>query len=93
MSASPKKANARRRPGERANELTNGSGLRPRACDVNRTYGPSELCTWSVGPGICRFQTNQPCIARKLSQRTGAQLSYFGLGRSYYYQGEQLGYW
>jgi len=38
------------------------------------TYGPPELCTWSVAPGTCRFQTNDPRIAKKLSQRSGAGL-------------------
>ena len=46
--------------------------------EVNRdpfgTFGTPEVCTWSVGPGTCRFQTDQPCIARKLSQRSGAGL-------------------
>src|SRR5262245_56290360 len=38
------------------------------------TFGTEELCTWSVGPGICRFQTRSAEVARKLSQRNGAKL-------------------
>jgi hypothetical protein len=38
------------------------------------TFGPPELCTWRVGPNTCRFQTNEPRIARKLTQRSGAAL-------------------
>jgi hypothetical protein len=47
------------------------------------TFGPSELCTWSVGAGICRFQTNQPRIARKLSQRSEAQLVAYSVHGGY----------
>jgi hypothetical protein len=43
-------------------------------CDPFGTFGPPELCTWRVGPNTCRFQTNEPRIARKLSQRSGAGL-------------------
>lgn len=39
------------------------------------TFGPPELCTWRVGPDTCRFQTNDPRLARKLSQRSGAALT------------------
>jgi len=38
------------------------------------TFGTSQLCTWSVAPGSSRFQTCNPTIAKKLSQRTGARL-------------------
>jgi hypothetical protein len=47
------------------------------------TFGPPELCTWSVGAGICRFQTNQPRIARKLSQRSEAQLVAYSVHGGY----------
>ena len=42
--------------------------------DPFATFGPPELCTWRVGPNTFRFQTNEPRIARKLSQRSGAAL-------------------
>jgi hypothetical protein len=51
--------------------------------DRGDTYGPPELCTWSVGAGSCRFQTNQPCIARKLSQRSRAELVAYSVHASY----------
>ena len=44
------------------------------SADPLYTYGPPELCTWSVGAGSCRFQTNDPRIAKKLSQRSGASV-------------------
>jgi hypothetical protein len=37
-------------------------------------YGTVELCTWPVGGGVCRFQTRNPTLAKKLSQRRGARL-------------------
>jgi hypothetical protein len=72
-------ANARRLPGERVNELTNESRLRPLARDVNGTYGPPELCAWAVAPGVFRFQTNSPEIARKLSKRSKGRLVAWGI--------------
>jgi hypothetical protein len=33
-----------------------------------------ELVCWSYVPGVCRFQTSSPEIAKKLSQRSGARL-------------------
>jgi len=42
------------------------------------TFGNEELCTWRVGPGLCRFQTRRPDFARKLSQRTGVAWSISG---------------
>jgi hypothetical protein len=38
------------------------------------TFGDDELCTWRVGPGISRFQTRRPDLARKLSQRRNTHL-------------------
>jgi hypothetical protein len=38
------------------------------------TFGTTELCTWPVGPGICRFQTTSPEFAGKLADRSGAKL-------------------
>jgi len=38
------------------------------------TFGTPELCTWVVGPGICRFQTTSPAFASKLAERSGARL-------------------
>ena len=40
----------------------------------NDTFGTEELCTWPVGHGVCRFQTRSAKFARKMSQRSGAQL-------------------
>jgi len=74
MTTAAEKANARRQPGERVNELTDARRLRVSPRDVNATYGPPELCTWPVAPGTCRFQTTRPGFARKLSQRSGARL-------------------
>jgi hypothetical protein len=69
MIALPEKANAQRQPGKRVNQLTNGSRLRPRACDVNATYDPSELCAWQVAPGLFWIQTTEPQFSRKLEKR------------------------
>jgi len=43
------------------------------------TYGTPALCLWSVGPGVFRFQTNSPQIARKLAKRSKAQLVAWGV--------------
>jgi hypothetical protein len=51
--------------------------------DPFKTYGPPELCTWCYGPGICRFQTTSPQMARKLSQRRGASLVAWSLTNQY----------
>ena len=51
--------------------------------DRYHAFGPPELCTWSYGSGVCRFQTNNPDIARKLSQRAGARLVADSFGREY----------
>jgi hypothetical protein len=51
--------------------------------DPFKTYGPPELCTWCYGPGICRFQTTSPQIARKLSQRRGASLVAWSVTNEY----------
>lgn len=40
----------------------------------NDAFGTSELCTWPVGPGVCRFQTRSPEFARKFRDRAGANL-------------------
>src|ERR1041385_8451868 len=47
----------------------------------NRTYGSNsepfgttDLCTWPMGGGVCRFQTRRPALAKKLSQRSRARL-------------------
>lgn len=41
---------------------------------ASNTFGTPELCTWPVGPGICRFQTRSPEFARKFRDRAGARL-------------------
>jgi hypothetical protein len=65
-----KTANARRQVGE--------STLRVRIKGARvsdaESYGTANLCTWPVGGGVCRFQTRLPKLAKKLSQRSGAQL-------------------
>jgi hypothetical protein len=38
---------------------------------------------WRVSPGVCRFQTTLPRFARKLSQRSGARLVAWSVGRGY----------
>jgi hypothetical protein len=40
----------------------------------SEAFGTEKLCTWTVGPGTCRFQTRSPEFARKLGQRSGARL-------------------
>jgi hypothetical protein len=68
MSA-PKKANARRQPGERVNGLTDGRRLQTPAHAVNSTYGPPELCAWQVEPSVFWIQTTEPRFSRKLEKR------------------------
>jgi hypothetical protein len=48
-----------------------------------KTSGSQELCTWCCGPGICRFQTSSPKIARKLSQRSRATLVAWSVNNEY----------
>jgi hypothetical protein len=69
MTASLEKTSAGRQRGERVTHLTNGSGLRPNARDVNATYGPPKLCAWSVAPGVFWIQTTEPQFSRKLEKR------------------------
>jgi hypothetical protein len=47
------------------------------------TFGNEELCTWRVGPGLCRFQTRRSDFARKLSQRSGAHLTAWSVHGGY----------
>jgi hypothetical protein len=47
------------------------------------TFGNDELCTWRVGPGLCRFQTRRSDFARKLSQRSGAHLTAWSVHGGY----------
>ena len=47
------------------------------------TFGQPQLCAWPVGHGFCRFQTNDPRIARKLSQRSGAVLAGWSVNKGY----------
>src|SRR5215471_11218963 len=51
--------------------------------DPFKTFGPPELCTWRVAPGICRFQTTSPRFARKLSQRSRARLVAWSVNKGY----------
>src|SRR5215472_11205881 len=69
MSTPPQNANARRQPGERVNELTDGRRLLAPARDVNATYGSPELCAWQVAPGLFWIQTTKPEFSRRLEKR------------------------
>ena len=69
----PKKANARRQPGERVSNLTNKAKLGTRLRTVNATYGPPELCGWQVAPGVFWIQTTEPRFSRKLEKRGDAR--------------------
>lgn len=40
----------------------------------NGNHSRADLTCWPYAPGICRFQTSSPGIAKKLSQRRGARL-------------------
>src|SRR5262249_57120326 len=48
--------------------------LPPTFAPDGETFGSDELCTWPVGPGICRFQTTSPEFASKLAERSNARL-------------------
>ena len=47
------------------------------------TFGNEELCTWRVGPGLCRFQTRRPDFAGKLSDRSGTRLVAWSVSGGY----------
>jgi len=66
---SAQNANARRRPRERVNKLTDAAKVRKSPCDVNATYGPPELCAWQVEPGVFWIETKEPQFSRKLEKR------------------------
>jgi hypothetical protein len=51
--------------------------------DLFYTFGPPELCAWRYAPGICRFQTSSPAFARKLAQRSGAELVGYAVSGGY----------
>jgi hypothetical protein len=65
----PKKANARRQPGERVSNLTNKRKLRTSLRDVKKSYGPPELCAWQVDLSVFWIQTTDPQFSRKLEKR------------------------
>ena len=69
MRAPAKKANARRQPGERVSNLTDKRKLRTSLRDVNKSYGPPELCAWQVDPSVFWIQTTDPQFSRKLEKR------------------------
>ena len=48
-----------------------------------RAVGDPDLVFWQYGPGVCRFQTSSPEIARKLSQREGASLVAYSVQGGY----------
>jgi hypothetical protein len=41
------------------------------------------LVCWQYVPGVCRFQTSSPIIARKLGQRNGARLVAWSVNGEY----------
>ncbi len=47
------------------------------------TFGNEELCTWRVGPGLCRFQTRRPDFGGKLSDRSGTRLVAWSVSGGY----------
>jgi hypothetical protein len=51
------------------------------SADPFYTHGTPELCTWRVGPNLCRFQTTSPDFARKLAKRENARLVGWGVNR------------
>lgn len=57
--------------------------LRVKPGDLFGTFGNEELCTWRVGPRVCRFQTRRPDFARKLSQRSSASLVAWSVSGGY----------
>jgi hypothetical protein len=48
-----------------------------------QAVGYPDLVFWQYGPGVCRFQTCSPEIARKLSQRSGARLVAWSVSGGY----------
>jgi hypothetical protein len=74
MTVPRQKANARRQPGERVNRLIDKHRLKTRASKVKATNSDADLMWWRYAPGICRFQTTRPDLARKLGQRRNARL-------------------
>jgi hypothetical protein len=74
MTVPPQKANAGRQPGERVNRLIDKHRLKTRASNVKATNSDADLMWWRYAPGICRFQTTRPDLARKLGQRRNARL-------------------
>jgi hypothetical protein len=74
MTVPPQKANAGRQPGERVNRLIDKHRLKTRASNVKATNSDADLMWWRYAPGICRFQTPRPDLARKLGQRRNARL-------------------
>jgi hypothetical protein len=73
MNATPEKARARLVTGRRAEKNPNAKLLRAESPRVNNNTIPA-LTFWRSAPGVCRFQTNSPELARKLSQRSKARL-------------------
>jgi hypothetical protein len=70
--------------------LSSGSRLASRLPGIkrlpnkgNKTFGNAELCAWRYAPGVCRFQTTRPDLARKLSQRSGARLVAWSVNGGY----------
>ena len=64
-----------------------GVGTAPKASNADH-YSKADglqhlLRTWCVAPGVCRFQTSRPDLARKLSQRSGARLVAWSVSGGY----------
>jgi len=51
--------------------------------DAFDTFGQPELCTWRYAPRVCRFQTTDLEIARKLSDRRGCELVAWSVAGGY----------
>lgn len=47
------------------------------------TFGNSDLCAWRYVPGVFRFQTRRPDLAKKLAQRSGASLVTWSVNGDY----------
>jgi hypothetical protein len=74
VSPPPENANARRATGRSAEKNADAKLLRAKSSRVNNSYTIPVLTFWRNAPGVCRFQTNSPDLARKLSQRSKARL-------------------
>lgn len=61
----------------------NGALLHAPIQQRNHNNSEADLVFWRYAPGVCRFQTSRPDIARKLSQRSGARLVAWSVNGGY----------